>query len=461
MKFRFILIVLAVLPLFTFSQASIEGQTKNAQGKKITLSTYADMISYLEKTLASARIADDGTYTLEVPAKKVGFYNISIDFQTAEFYLQPDQHYMVNIEYDNVNSQISFTNPVSLKYELIQPDSGLNQNIQVVNAIYNDFILGNFNAIYKRKQKHLLDSLKKYIHKAIKDTTNEYLKNYIRYKIASVEQFARIKSREKIAEEYLIGREVLYNNVEYMAFFNQYFDKYFAATSREIGWDELAFAINESADFNAFMAVIEKDRLLSRNRRILEMVVLKELQNLYYLEGMEKENIRMFLSMAGTSFKYPENRDIAVNVIRKLTYLKTGTKAPDFQLPDFMGTLIELSDLTDRPTFINFWNLSCKPCLDELDSIAAYKTQLNNRIRFISVSTDTDVVAAQKFVAHKEYGWTFLHYNEDYQLLKDYQVRTYPHNIIIDQEGDVIKYPAKLPGESMKNMLRNISRAQD
>lgn len=461
MKVKMILAALILLSFVSFSQSQIEGTVKNAAGKKIHISTYSDMISYLDKPLTIAEIDDDGTFAIQFPLEKTGFYFISINFQKTEFYLQPDNNYLLNIEYDTENPQISFTNPVPLKYELIKPDSGLNQNIQVVNAIYNDFILGNFNAIYKRKQKHLLDSLKKYINKSIYDTSNAYLKAYIRYKIASVEQFARIKSREKIATEYLFGNEVLYNNVEYMAFFNQYFDKYFAATTRTISWDELSHAINEMADFSAFMELVEKDTLLSKDLRILEMVVLKELQNIFYLEGMDQENILMFLGMAGESFKFPENRDIAHNIIQKLTYLKPGTKAPVFQLPDFMGNLIKLSELTDRITFIDFWNLSCKPCLDELDSIASYKDQLNNSIRFVSISTDDNPIAAQQFITQKEYDWIFLHFNENYQFLKDYQVRTYPHNIIIDQNGKVLKYPAKLPGESLKAMLRNIGRLQD
>ena len=92
-----------------------------------------------------------------------------------------------------------------------------------------DFILENFNAIYKYGKKYLLDTLENRISGQLTALNNPYLKTSVKYKIASVEQFARSKSRQGLADHYLIGQPIRYTNVDYIYFVDEFFVDYIFA----------------------------------------------------------------------------------------------------------------------------------------------------------------------------------------------------------------------------------------
>ncbi|MCK4639578.1 MAG: hypothetical protein KAT33_09175, partial [Bacteroidales bacterium] len=81
-KTIFILFILTFLLLGVFAQKTIiKGITKGATGKTIRVITYADQISYLEKTITKASINDEGKFNLEFDLQNTVFSYLAIDFQ--------------------------------------------------------------------------------------------------------------------------------------------------------------------------------------------------------------------------------------------------------------------------------------------------------------------------------------------------------------------------------------------
>jgi hypothetical protein len=214
-----------------FSQMTrITGTASGAEGKSIQLTSPADLITFVEQTLASSVIDSTGQFTLSTALQTPVFASLNIDFHRVDLYLEPGKSYLVKFAPMNYNLQTD-ANPLiqsqSIQIEFINPDTtDLNYLVSQFSVIYNNFLLGHFNALYRDRQKAKLDSFKLEIRTAFPDVRNAYFQSYIRYKIASLEQLAQALPMARIAKQYYTDSPVLYENTEYMDLFNQFFSKY-------------------------------------------------------------------------------------------------------------------------------------------------------------------------------------------------------------------------------------------
>jgi thioredoxin-related protein len=83
-----------------------------------------------------------------------------------------------------------------------------------------------------------------------------------------------------------------------------------------------------------------------------------------------------------------------------------------------------------------------------------YKDQID----FVTISLDQDTVIINKFVNEKNYPWTFLYNGDDYQLLYDYGIKTFPAFVLIDSNGRIVQYPAYKPSEIIEDTFQRMIR---
>ncbi|MEO6598713.1 MAG: TlpA disulfide reductase family protein [Polyangiaceae bacterium] len=72
--------------------------------------------------------------------------------------------------------------------------------------------------------------------------------------------------------------------------------------------------------------------------------------------------------------------------------------APDFELPKVGGGTARLSSYRGKVVILNFWTKSCRPCLEEMPSLASLAKALapHKDIALITVSTDESVEDARE-----------------------------------------------------------------
>src|SRR5688572_30789666 len=58
-------------------------------------------------------------------------------------------------------------------------------------------------------------------------------------------------------------------------------------------------------------------------------------------------------------------------------YANANRTAPDFDLPTLDGTNKKLSDYRGKVVILNFWTTTCKPCLEEMPSLADFARVLS------------------------------------------------------------------------------------
>ncbi|MBI2670175.1 MAG: TlpA family protein disulfide reductase [Candidatus Yanofskybacteria bacterium] len=116
---------------------------------------------------------------------------------------------------------------------------------------------------------------------------------------------------------------------------------------------------------------------------------------------------------------------------------RIGNLAPDFELKDYNGKTVRLSDFRgQKPVFINFWATWCPFCVEELPLMARVQKQSGDQYVTLAINRGEDQKTGRKFTDQLGLADAFV-------LLNDKSDSTYgryggfamPHSVFIDREG--------------------------
>jgi thiol-disulfide isomerase/thioredoxin len=131
----------------------------------------------------------------------------------------------------------------------------------------------------------------------------------------------------------------------------------------------------------------------------------------------------------------------------KPDYAARNRLAPDFELPDLDGKKVKLSSFRGRTVILNFWTKTCRPCLEEMPSLAGLAKALRPHpdIAFITITTDESAADAKDTLRSVMSGSSEI-----------------PFLVLIDPEGDVVqgKFGTKLFPETWFIDAKGIIRAR-
>ena len=100
------------------------------------------------------------------------------------------------------------------------------------------------------------------------------------------------------------------------------------------------------------------------------------------------------------------------------------------------GGRLRMKDLHGKAVFLNFWNTSCVPCIEEMGSIQRLQESLaGNQVAFLLVTPDKrDTVTG--FLSKT--GWRLPVFLYGGELPSDLVVQGYPTTYILDARGSIV-----------------------
>jgi thiol-disulfide isomerase/thioredoxin len=116
-------------------------------------------------------------------------------------------------------------------------------------------------------------------------------------------------------------------------------------------------------------------------------------------------------------------------------------KAPDFEVQDFDGNVVRLSDMLGMPVVLNFWASWCPPCKAEMPDFNKVYEELGGDVQFMMVNAvgangETREAGAD-YVSSE--GFSFpVYYDMEQDALTQYGIRAFPTSIFIDSEGFIV-----------------------
>jgi hypothetical protein len=79
-------------------------------------------------------------------------------------------------------------------------------------------------------------------------------------------------------------------------------------------------------------------------------------------------------------------------------------------------------------------------------------------LEIVTILVDNDYDVINSFLGRSNYPWTFLHYGNQANIIKEYDVRAFPTYYLIGPEGTLELSPAPSPGEEFEARLFKILR---
>ncbi|MCX6283300.1 MAG: TlpA disulfide reductase family protein [Bacteroidetes bacterium] len=462
MKRLLILSLFLIIGRIAFPQNVIlKGNAPGAEGRIITLSVLQDPLTNTEQILAREKVDSTGKFILSVPVTEIMVAKLSIEFHSAGLYITPGKTYEINIlpyKYNDVKELNPFINSTNLQVELVKlPIDDPNFVIGAFDDIYNTFLVENFNALYRDHNKTLLDTLNARLVPVIEGSQDSYIKNYSDYKLANLIQLTQSMNQARIGYTYFTTKPLLYNNVEYMDFFNSFFTKYITVTSMILKKNDYHVLLSSPDPYKSMMKALEADSILAPGQ-LRELVLLKGLMEMYNLVPDDQKKILTVLNSIEQQSTYPKHRLIAGNLQKTLTNLQPGTPAPAFILRNKdNNSSIKLDSLKGKIVVLNFWTSYCTGCTNEMELLKPMAVKYKDKVVFVSVSSEYYRTRMQMFLGmKKDWKWTFLHIGDQIDLLKAYDVRSLPLFVIIDKEGNIYKYAADFPSSGLENSIEQL-----
>lgn len=435
----------------------VTGKVNGGQGLVIRLMSYADQVTYLRKTLDSETIGEDGSFRLKADLQKTIYAWIDIEFRQSDIYIQPGKLYEVEIDLSRSSLSTSYYDRSPLPMTILTDDPDhLNIYIRDFNSLYNDFMLNYAANMRASGSSGAYNAFRTAIDMRFKNAQNPYFLDYVKYKSASVEMFLRLKSRDKAGLEYLTGQPLALENVEYMDYFNLFFEKYFISGSKYFSYNKTYDMINGGAGLEAFIDSLDADPVL-HDIGLKELLLLSGLKELYQVSGFNRERIIGLVKGLSETAVSPELRNIASDVLQQFQRLKPGSAAPDFRLPAVEGGRdYTLADFRGKYVYLAFFDSRNPASQAELAMIGGLYKDFKDKVNFVAISVDRDpaVIAGNPNIPPGT--WQVLYYNKDLDLLERYDAIAYPYFILIDQEGRIVNCPAPSPSEDISKTLSSI-----
>jgi len=113
-----------------------------------------------------------------------------------------------------------------------------------------------------------------------------------------------------------------------------------------------------------------------------------------------------------------------------------GAEAPGFTLNSLTGQRVSLADFRGRPVVINFWQLSCPPCIEELPHFQAVHAS-GNEAAIVTIAIRDSAAALGTFMASNGYSFPVL-LDSTAGVAANYGLRFTPTTFLIDSKGRVV-----------------------
>ena len=425
-KRLFGLILALLCPIFMLGQnMSIVGKT-NVPNALVRLFTYDEMLTCTQTKVAETQTDKEGKFTLQAEIYEITPAQIAINLERVDVILSPNGTYdfEIIIPEKKENSFFEREQPV-LKINSID-DSGFYSQYLATQAYIDDFLYDNFNSIYRGRKTSLLDTLDNQIVRNFGKINNVYTKNAINYRKAAV---LMTINKKKIISEFFDKQEVLYLQPEFMDVFQE-----------------------------LFKTDINDPDFLSRNPQLAELITLNNIRKAFFSNAIDKKAALKALEDIKKSSKYQKNKLVATNIIKLLDDLTYDSKAPQFSLEDKDGKVVQLSDYQDDMVLLQFVDKISPLSEHEFSVLNDLKKQWNDTIQVVTIATKETFDDYVQLFDKQGFRWQLLNLGDNFLLLEDYHIVTYPAYVILKRKNKVGMAPAPSPDHNLEIHVRRIGR---
>ena len=95
-----------------------------------------------------------------------------------------------------------------------------------------------------------------------------------------------------------------------------------------------------------------------------------------------------------------------------------------------------------KPTFVNFWFITCPPCLEEMPALNELKEKYGDKMNFISITFEKKE-KVEKFLQKRKFNFT--HAVDSKKIIDSFEITGYPKSFILDRNQIIKHFESALP----------------
>ncbi len=392
---------------------------------------------------------EQGNLTDTLKGITESYFTFSDRMNGAGFYVRPNKKISVKLNTKSFLNTIKFSDDLQNENTYLKEYFKLNRDLIRVNAIQH-LAFQDENTFRKE-----LDSIRDVRYKLLNDFDKKYQldkhfkyleKNRIYYEWANrmetyeaYRQFATEDTTYRVSKGFYDFRKNINledKNLIIVPSYHYYLDNYYQKIANKITKND------EDVFVNYLKTVGEKVKDTIIKERLLFAYALLNLKE----SKQKNEFFKTFKKYSVSSKHISEVQQKYVELSR----LNPGMPAPDFELVDYEGKIIKLSDFKGSYVYIDAWATWCRPCMAEMPYLEKLKEKYKNTdIVFVGINLNDYKTDWENYI--KKYnpkGIRLYAGGHDNSFKDDYQVYSVPKSILINPWGVISTANAPRPSET-------------
>ncbi len=435
-----------------FSQ-TIVVEKSDYKNETLVFYAFSDYISMIKDTIAIVNTDENGAFSRQLSLSTIRCVFIDLGVYHCSLYLEPQKVYQLKFPDKRVKTTVEELNiyfePIEYPIDIVNSSpTDINLLLYSFDQIYDEFLSRNFDSIYRYPQSKITSDFESKINNYYSEINNQYFDEYKNYRIAELKYLGPNRSYETIGFKYFNGEKILYNNFAYMHLFNLMYKDFFNLYANTKEGEKLVNIIREGRSVIKLKKCLENNPSLS-DSNLEELIILKAINDELFNPRMVSQihfprpQLKIILDSIQFFSSNLEHRKIAENINKKARAdcsIKNKI-SPDFNLLNFSGDTVSLSDFKGKYVYLNFMRTDVVPAMESMDRMINFYKDHQQDIEIVSVFTD-DISEFYQLDTTK-YAWPLLHtLKNDESILEYYKLITWPQFFLLSAKGMVIASPA-------------------
>jgi hypothetical protein len=460
----FLLFFICIYSVSVKSQVTLSGNAPTYKGQELVFYNYSDLITQTEEVIGKCKVDNNGTFRIELKVNEITYVFGHFGIYKVYLFVEPKQNYKVVLPEYEPKTEAQRLNPffreadIHLGIQNMNPND-LNYLISTFDLTFNE----NFDQIvreaYSGVQTISLEDLSTRLENIFSKYNHPFFDAYRNYRYGLLSQLSLMQQSRSISENYFANKPILYNNPSYMELFNLLYDKYFIFFARSDSGTKVFNNISSEKSYSNLKHTLSQGNIMA-NDSLLELVILKGLHDGFFDDKFSRTALLAILDSLYTSTQIAEHLMIAQNIRSKVTRLLTGFVPAPFQLYSVNDQLLSLKDFEGKYVYLNFCTTISYTCLQEFSLLEKLYEKHHKILEIVTISVDRDINDLRLFLEQTKYPWTFLHYGNKPDVIKDFDVRAYPTYFLIGPDRRLLISPAPSPKENFEIQLFKILQSK-
>lgn len=425
---------------------TISGIAPAYVGDEIEVYEIEDYFSNTERLITSATVQQDSTFSLQFATAEIQKVAVKGKNNKGYMYVQANGKYNINVpDRDKYDPFRPTGNMIELGF-LSLDSTDVNYKILGFQRWMDRFIGLNFhlrgfdNTLFEER----LEGFKTNVQKAYAADTSVFLKTYIRFSIASLDNIEQGAARNRYEKHdfYIKQTPVYYKNDAYMDYISSFYQEMIPRLSEETNQAVYMWVLRSSP--TGIMNALGKEYTLI-NTRIREMVMIKALAEEYHSGDFPKTNILTILDSVENHSLFKANAVIAKNLQQRLTDLVPGAKAPDFVLAEEGKGTKTLYEFNGSYIYMHFIDPNNNQSIKEIELLEGLHETYKDYVKFVTIYRVNDSIDQKGLSKVTQLNWDVFGIASGNSLWKNYRIEAFPQFVLIDATGNIVASPALAP----------------